>query len=75
MFVGAADEEVLDAVPLEELLAAMVVEANMVPWRRDTLVDVEELRVELLPDMMEPLASAKVVASTTVEPFCGLVVE
>lgn len=76
MFVGPALADVLEAVELEVLLLLEVLaEAPLVPWRREILVEVEELCVELPSDRTEPLAAAKVVARMTVELFCVLVVE
>jgi len=60
--------DVLDAIKLEMfLLLEVVVEAPLVPWRR-------EIRVEVPPDRTEPLAAAKVEARIRVEPICVLVV-
>ena len=68
--------DVLEAVELEVLLLLEVVaEAPMVPRRREILVEVEELCVELPPGRTEPLATARMVARMTVELFCVLVVE
>ena len=76
VFAGAALVDVWEAVELEVLLLLEVVaEAPIVPWRRETLGEVEELRVVPPPDRIEPLAAAKVVARMTVDPFCVLVVE
>jgi len=75
VFIGAALVDVLEAVELEIfLLLEVVVEAPLVPWRREIRVEVEELRVEVPPDRTEPLAAAKVEARIRVEPICVLVV-
>lgn len=76
MFVGAAFVYVLEAVEFRVLLLLEVVaEAPLVPWRREILVEVEELCVELPLDKTEPFTAAKVVARMTVELFCVRVVE
>lgn len=68
--------DVLEEVEFRVLLLLEVVaEAPLVPWRREMLVEVEELCVELPPVRIEPLTAAKVVARMMVELFCVLVVE
>ena len=72
----AGFKDVLEAVEFWVLLLLkMVAEVPLVPWRREILVEVEGLCVELPPDRIEPLTAAKVVAKMTVEIFCVRVVE